>query len=83
MTTLATFPLRLPKSIKAAAEELSKAPAERVLLGDFNCADWSSEFRGFVRKTGLRDSRQGFGILPSWSPQGLEILSIPISPLAR
>jgi endonuclease/exonuclease/phosphatase (EEP) superfamily protein YafD len=62
----------------ALAEELSKAPAERVLLGDFNCADWSSEFRGFVRKTGLRDSRQGFGILPSWSPQGLEILSIPI-----
>jgi endonuclease/exonuclease/phosphatase (EEP) superfamily protein YafD len=62
----------------ALTEELSKAPAERVLLGDFNCADWSSEFRGFVRKTGLRDSRQGFGILPSWSPQGLEILSIPI-----
>jgi len=62
----------------ALAEELSKAPAERVLLGDFNCADWSSEFRGFVRKTGLRDSRQGFGILPSWSPQGLEVLSIPI-----
>lgn len=60
------------------AEELSNSPAERVLLGDFNCADWSSEFRGFVRKTGLRDSRQGFGILPSWSPQGLEILSIPI-----
>lgn len=62
----------------ALAEELSRDPAERVLLGDFNCTNWSSEFRSFLRETDLRDSRQGFGILPSWSPQGLEVLSIPI-----
>ena len=62
----------------ALAAELSRSRAERIVLGDFNCADWSSEFRGFLRATELRDSRQGFGILPSWSPQGLEILSIPI-----
>lgn len=62
----------------ALAKHLGGGSAERILLGDFNCADWSSEFRGFLRATGLRDSRQGFGVLPSWSPQGLEILSIPI-----
>lgn len=62
----------------ALAEHLSSNPCERILLGDFNCANWSSEFRSFLRATGLRDSRQGFGILPSWSPQGLEVLSIPI-----
>ena len=27
---------------------------------------WSPSYKDFVKKTGLRNARQGFGILPTW-----------------
>jgi endonuclease/exonuclease/phosphatase (EEP) superfamily protein YafD len=37
-----------------------------VIVGDFNITMWSQYYKNFVRKTGLRNARQGFGILPTW-----------------
>ncbi len=37
-----------------------------VMAGDLNITMWSPYYKRFISKTGLRNARQGFGILPSW-----------------
>jgi endonuclease/exonuclease/phosphatase family metal-dependent hydrolase len=37
-----------------------------VIAGDLNITMWSPYYKRFISKTGLRNARQGFGILPSW-----------------
>lgn len=48
-----------------------------MLLGDLNITSWSPFFDDLIRETGLRDSRKGFGLQPSW-PTGFPLLWIPI-----
>ncbi len=38
-----------------------------MLIGDFNTTVWTRPYRVLEASTGLRNSRQGFGILPTWS----------------
>lgn len=37
-----------------------------VVLGDFNCTSWSPAMHDLLSGANLHDSRQGFGIQPSW-----------------
>ncbi len=37
-----------------------------VVVGDFNATTSSHALSGMLRRTGLRDSRQGFGLLSTW-----------------
>jgi endonuclease/exonuclease/phosphatase (EEP) superfamily protein YafD len=37
-----------------------------VIAGDFNITMWSPYYKRLVSKTGLKNSRQGFGLLPTW-----------------
>lgn len=37
-----------------------------LLVGDFNVTPWSPYYRRLVQKTSLHNTRQGFGIEPSW-----------------
>ena len=48
-----------------------------VVMGDFNCTPWSPFLSDFLKRTGYRDSRQGFGYQPSW-PSMYQLLRIPI-----
>lgn len=48
-----------------------------VLVGDLNTTMWSPAYRGLEDVTGLRNSRRGFGILPSW-PTFLPVSMIPL-----
>jgi len=48
-----------------------------LLLGDLNVSPWSPYFARLLATSGLRDSADGRGILPSW-PVGLAPLWIPI-----
>lgn len=66
------------RQFEVLAGELAAAPVERVVAGDFNCTTWSPDMREFLARTGLRDSRQGFGLRPSWHPAGMPFLEIPI-----
>ncbi len=38
-----------------------------IVTGDLNCTSWSSYFKQFIDATGLRDTRQGYGIQASWA----------------
>lgn len=58
-----------------------------VLIGDLNLSMWSPYYRRLVNRTGLKNARQGFGILPTWPykrtfnrlpPVPLPLLSIPL-----
>ena len=48
-----------------------------VLLGDLNVSPWSPYFQDLLSASGLRDSRQGFGIQASW-PTSFAFARIPI-----
>lgn len=60
-----------------AAEILQDNHYPMVVMGDFNCTPWSSYLDNFLQKTGLRDSRQGFGYQATWH-RSLGLLKIPI-----
>ena len=42
-----------------------------ILAGDLNITMWSSYYRRLIKKTGLSNTRKGFGILPTWSTHGI------------
>lgn len=41
-----------------------------LLLGDLNMTMWSPYYRRLIKQTGLSNTRDGFGILPSWPTRG-------------
>jgi endonuclease/exonuclease/phosphatase (EEP) superfamily protein YafD len=47
------------------------------LLGDLNVTPWNYLFRKLLKRTGLKDSSQGFGVQPTW-PNYNPLLRIPI-----
>jgi endonuclease/exonuclease/phosphatase (EEP) superfamily protein YafD len=48
-----------------------------LVAGDLNTSPWSHHFQAFLRQMRLQDSRQGFGIQPTW-PAQWPLLGIPI-----
>lgn len=48
-----------------------------LLIGDFNTTMWSPYYKQLVNKAKLRNTRDGFGILPTW-PTFLPLFYIPI-----
>ena len=59
------------------AQELGNDDVPTVVLGDFNSVPWSPFVNDLLKKTGYRDSRQGFGFHASWHAE-YPILLIPI-----
>lgn len=37
-----------------------------IVMGDLNITMWSPYYKQFMSQTGLKNSRQGFGIVPTW-----------------
>ena len=56
---------------------LQKPAGATVLIGDLNTAMWEPSYRALEEATGLRNSRRGFGILPTW-PTFMPFAMIPI-----
>jgi endonuclease/exonuclease/phosphatase family metal-dependent hydrolase len=48
-----------------------------MLIGDLNMTSDSPVFQNFLRETGLRDTRAGFGIQATW-PTNVPVLWIAI-----
>lgn len=61
----------------AIADQVRRTEGASMVLGDFNLTSDTPTFRRLLKRSGLRDSRQGFGIQPSWHA-GLPPLMIPI-----
>jgi endonuclease/exonuclease/phosphatase (EEP) superfamily protein YafD len=56
------------------AEYLSSSAAPLVMGGDFNVSMWSPYYHKFVEKSRLDNARQGFGVIPTWSPMKIRAL---------
>lgn len=87
VTLLATHPLppiearyfaARNQQYEALAAFLATQPAPRILVGDLNITPWSGYYRGLEQATGLRNSRQGQGLLPSWPSHWPALMRIPI-----
>jgi endonuclease/exonuclease/phosphatase (EEP) superfamily protein YafD len=54
--------------LRLLAQPLAKLPPffHIVIAGDFNATTWCRSMREFRAATGLRDTRQGFGMQSSW-----------------
>jgi endonuclease/exonuclease/phosphatase (EEP) superfamily protein YafD len=52
--------------LPALAAIVGRTPGSRVVIGDMNSTEGSPWFSDFLRASGLRDSRLGFGRQPSW-----------------
>lgn len=65
------------QQFRELAEHVAKKQVPTVVVGDFNCTPWSAFLKDFVKTTGYRDSRQGFGYQVSW-PVAYPLLRIPI-----
>lgn len=52
--------------LDALAAHIGDRPGPRLVFGDLNTTDGSPHFGDFLARTGLRDSRLGFGTQPSW-----------------
>ncbi|MCO4783668.1 MAG: endonuclease/exonuclease/phosphatase family protein [Candidatus Cloacimonetes bacterium] len=48
-----------------------------ILMGDLNVSMWSPYYKPLGQIAGLTNSRQGFGVFPTW-PMHLPLLQIPI-----
>lgn len=52
--------------LEALAGDVASQDGSRIVVGDLNSTDGSPHFADFLRLSGLRDSRIGFGRQPSW-----------------
>lgn len=65
------------QQFKKVAELLGSSDTPTVVVGDFNCTPWSPFLKDFQKRTGLSDSRRGFGNQATWPTQS-RLLRIPI-----
>jgi endonuclease/exonuclease/phosphatase (EEP) superfamily protein YafD len=59
------------------AQQLKAVNGPLVVTGDFNNTPWSATYRRFLKASGLHDSAQGRGPLPTW-PATSPLLRIPL-----
>jgi len=62
--------------LTALGRSIAETEGSRIVMGDMNTSDGSANFAAFVRATGLRDSRYGFGrqgSFPTFSPYRIAI----------
>ncbi len=59
------------------AQEIHLVKDPVVLVGDMNISPWSPYFYDLLRTSGLKDSRDGFGIQASW-PTYMPLFLIPV-----
>lgn len=65
------------EQLRALANRVRQSQRPLLVLGDLNLSPWSPWFSRLLADSGLRDSRRGRGIQPSW-PAGWWPLWIPI-----
>ena len=65
------------EQLQSIAGLVDQLAGEVILLGDLNASVWDNHLRQLEDSTGLRNVREGFGVLPSW-PTFLPFAMIPI-----
>ncbi|HEY9691935.1 MAG TPA: endonuclease/exonuclease/phosphatase family protein [Oculatellaceae cyanobacterium] len=58
--------LSTKQQLNAVSSYVKQLKQPKLIIGDLNTTMWSHSYKDFIQKTGLRNARQGFGILPTW-----------------
>lgn len=67
------------EQLMATAQLMNSLPAPKILIGDLNITMWSPYYQKLVADTQLVNTREGYGLLPTWHAQILfPFLMIPI-----
>lgn len=66
------------ETFNALIENKPHWEAPYLMVGDFNTVPWSAGFRRLQTALNLNDSRQGFGLHPTWSPLEVGVPLLPI-----
>ena len=72
----ATFASR-NQYLDAVAHEVQSANGPVIVAGDFNAVPWSWQLKKLLQQTDLKNTRDGFGLKPTW-PGNFVPLWIPI-----
>jgi endonuclease/exonuclease/phosphatase (EEP) superfamily protein YafD len=64
--------------MRELAQSLRTVAGPLVVTGDFNNTPWSAHFQSFLNASGLHDSAQGRGPLPTWPVSSLALARIPL-----
>ena len=76
---MTAFRLKLRnEQLSEAVEILKPSGTPTIVMGDYNCVPWSPFLDDFLKKTGYRDSRVGFGYQGSWNARYRWPALIPI-----
>ena len=87
LTIIATHPLPPTRrasaryrnrQLKELAHYLHAVGKPVIVMGDLNTTPYSPHFKKLLRESGLRDSRRGRGIQPTWQAQFPWVLRIPL-----
>jgi endonuclease/exonuclease/phosphatase (EEP) superfamily protein YafD len=62
------------QQLENLADYLSSSAAPVIMGGDFNVSMWSPFYRHFVDIARLTNAREGFGVIPTWSPARIRSL---------
>lgn len=54
------------EQLAETAKYMRRLPEPRILIGDMNVSLWSPYFSDLVKGAGLRNAREGFGVIPTW-----------------
>lgn len=54
------------QQLQAVGQYVQTLSSPKLVLGDLNITMWSPYYRRLIGETGLKNAREGFGILPSW-----------------
>ena len=65
------------EQLESVADLALRAHGAVILTGDFNSSVWSRPYRMLEQSTGLRNTRRGFGIQPTW-PTFMPFAMIPL-----
>jgi len=65
------------EQLASIAELFEGRDDSKILIGDLNTSMWGIHYRSLEEKTGLRNARTGFGIVPTW-PTFMPFAMIPI-----
>jgi endonuclease/exonuclease/phosphatase (EEP) superfamily protein YafD len=59
------------------SQQIQNTLGLHLVVGDLNTSFWSPTYQDFVNRSALKNSRQGFGIQPTW-PAAIPWLAIPL-----
>ena len=66
------------EQLNDAVNILKQSDTPTIVMGDYNCVPWSPFLDDFMKQTGYRDSRVGFGYQGSWNARYRWVALIPI-----